>query len=780
MTPPIPPSKPPMIPPKTPTTPPPKPPAPQPSGRPRVDWEKVNKCYYLRFWTQIPDEIDKQIRRDHWRFEVRFGAYVGASASWSVMVGLLAKWADLRHMPGKIYPPGATIYKAAVKALTDELGGDVPTEEGVRKTAEVIRIKCSAEDLSMGRSISDKRKQAAEAAKEVVKASKAGGKPVSKPAAKLADFDISGFPAWCAEHIRIQDKLSLAYVPFVLNKLQWKAWRCLEKQWKEVGFIRQNWLKHRRWGGSILVQAFTRFLAGKVQGVEALLIAHRDDASQDIFRRAQVMEQHCLDKPMAAGKTIPLKKDNRRELQWEAPHHSAIRMAVADDEGFGHGSTRHILHATEVARWTDRGEKALIGILSSIQDVAGTMVVKESTARGVTGTFYRGWIDVEEKRGGGYVNFFVGWLEDETCRWEVFEKAWGPLPEEDDKEKWASTPQEWLDDEPRLKALGACWSQLAWRRQMIPAKCESSAAVFTEQYPATWQEAFLNSGSNYFPLARVDAELKRTSEAELRTPAPRFRLNAQKTEFVRDPFGPLRIWKRAEPGHPYLIAVDTAAGITVDDDKGSARLDYTTMRVIDRWTIEEVACHHGRGDPDLLAHDAVLLARMYNNALLAIESNHSSGVVMIVRALRELRYSNLFSHENVSKGTASPIDQDPEVSHRIFGWKTGPGSGITKGIQLQYLHTRIRDGTFKVNDPDAWSQMRQFIRTPAGLLQAERSAHDDIVMAQSIAMAIIAMHPMLPPAEIVKKEVKFMSKPWFDKLVANRKKRRAGVGGDYA
>ena len=473
------------------------------------------------------------------------------------------------------------------------------------------------------------------------------------------------------------------------------------------------------------------------------------------------------------SKPGPLVRSNRKELQFAAPHGSAIRVATADSAGFGRGDTRHLAHLSEVGYWPDNAEEIMVGVLNSIPDCKGTMVIRESTANGVTGTFARSWSDVENKRGGGFRNVFVGFLSDKTCRLD-------DAPPENDPVAWIGIPDEWKEAEDTLKAMGASWSQLAFRRKAIAAKCESSPAKFQQDYPSTSVEAFLSSGQNFFPLSVVDPNLKRTQEIELLTPAQRYRINAERTKFEKDRFGPLRIWKQPEAGHRYLIPVDTASGASVAGAAGEVRLDYTTMRVLDRATCEEVAAHHSRGDPDILAHDVCALGRLYNNAELAIESNHASGVVMIVRCLRELHYTNLFRHENVSKGTYAPITQDPDAHYRTYGWRTGPGSGITKGIQLQHLHRLIRDGKIIIHDPDAWMQLRQFLRLPNGQLAAEKGAHDDIPMALSIAATIISAHPQGDYESPKKEEPKFLSLEWVKaRLEKKRAKARAGGSGGY-
>lgn len=760
----------------TPTPPPasPTPPPTPPPKRPQITYEQVGEMHWLRFAGPLPQSVILGLEKLKYRYRERANCWLGPSHSWGMVVGTVAKMGDL--VPGRVKSPGRKMIKEARKALQRASGGAPVTDEAAVEAARLgdkVRAKAQtgAEyiQLGMGKNF---QKVVDDAAREVVK--RPGALVAKELVPTLAGFDWSGFPAWAEKHIVIQDKLTLRYVPFILNKLQIRAFNFITDQWKRKGIIRQNWCKHRRWGGSILVQGLCFYIANKVVGVECLLMAHRADASADVYRRTQFMEEHCSEKP------AELVKKNRSELQWGAPHHSAIRVATADDPNFGHGSTRNVFHATEVARWPEAGSDILVGVLSSIQDAPGTIAILESTAHGVTGVFYRRWNDVEEGRDHVYENFFVGWLDDETCRWEVFQDAWGPLPAEDDP-KWARFPEQWRKGEDRLKAMGADWSQIAWRRQMIPTKCEASAENFSEQYPATAEEAFLSTSNLYFPVEAIDPHLKRTQEVELYTPAPRFSLDVEKKRFIPDSHGMLQIWKQPDAGRPYLIGCDTASGIPEEEDSGGS--DSHSFRVYDRWSLEEVAAWHGKKDPDLAAADLNALGRMYNNALCVVEVNHSSGILIVVRLLRELKYPNVYRREIVDKGTHTNVVQDPDAHYRTFGHRTGPGSGMTKNVQLGFMHRFIRDGLLKSNDPEFWKECRHFIRKPDGTLAAEKKFHDDRVMAASLACLVLQTHAIEAPVETVKKAPKFLSKAWVSDLMAKSRAKAKGAatrGGDYA
>ena len=133
----------------------------------------------------------------------------------------------------------------------------------------------------------------------------------------------------------------------------------------------------------------------------------------------------------------------------------------------------------------------------------------------------------------------------------------------------------------------------------------------------------------------------------------------------------------------------------------------------------------------------------------------------------------------MSKPTRDPIAQDPESHHRSYGWKTGNQAGITKAIQLQYLHMLIRDRKFTIHDPEAWSQYRTMVRLPSGRIEAERGYHDDIPMAHSIIATVCQLHPCAQPESSKKDEAPFLSEKWVRNRIAKKKAAKSASGGGY-
>lgn len=555
----------------------------------------------------------------------------------------------------------------------------------------------------------------------------------------LADFDWSGFPEWAAQNLKIKRKGSLELIPFVLNPAQRKAFDQAWAQWQRTGRVRQNDLKNRQVGLSTMWQGLFFYVALMVPQVEALVTAHRDDSSDAVFRRTKTFLFHC-----------PIQKEtvrnNKKEIQWEGGHGSAVRVSMAGgDEDFGRSEARNCYHASEAALYNEKGLEAYANIMASIADEPGTIVVRETTAKGQN-WFYEAWTAPELE---GFENFFTGWLDDDTCR--NYEMGLSdPV--------FARMPRSWTEDEPRIvkiaEGMGLGFEEieaaLVWRRRAIPSKCRGSVKIFNREHPTVPKDAFTSTGGHVFDIEMVNVERERCQRAETQNPAPRYSILVADPEnpggyrVVANSEGPLRIWKEPEAGEAYLIAGDFGRGRNVSPDGTDPdKLDYTTFRVVKEHEDadgkhEEVAVWHGRMDPDAAADQMAALGRKYNLALLIPETNHY-GMIVVSMLVNHRKYPRVFRKERIDKATARPVKQSPEAHWMEYGWWTGATDA--KENMIEWLHEGLRDGRFLIHEPEFWDEARTYVRDEDGKTNAESGKHDDRVMGWAIVASVIELHP---------------------------------------
>lgn len=175
--------------------------------------------------------------------------------------------------------------------------------------------------------------------------------------------------------------------------------------------------------------------------------------------------------------------------------------------------------------------------------------------------------------------------------------------------------------------------------------------------------------------------------------------------------GPVKFFREAEAGRPYVIGADTAG-------EGS---DYFVGQVLDNITGEQVCTLRQRCDEDEFARQLYCLGQYYNDALIAVESNFSS---YPAKLLELMGYRNQYVRE-------AEDEFDGRIRH-AFGFQT---NRQTRPVIISELIRVTRERMGLVSDEDTLNEMLTFVRNPANpaKAEAEPGAHDDCVMSLAIA-----------------------------------------------
>lgn len=178
--------------------------------------------------------------------------------------------------------------------------------------------------------------------------------------------------------LKIRTK-SGAVVPFRLNAAQQKLYAVAKRQQDEGKPVRIIILKARQLGFSTLTEALLFHACATRANVNALVVAHREDATANLFRMSKLFydELPAPVKPM-------LRTSNAQELVFENPSRasrgalpglrSRFRCATAGGRGIGRSDTLQCVHLSEYAFWPEGGESkaaTLAGILQGRAEPAG-------------------------------------------------------------------------------------------------------------------------------------------------------------------------------------------------------------------------------------------------------------------------------------------------------------------------------------------------------------------------------------------------------------------------
>lgn len=207
----------------------------------------------------------------------------------------------------------------------------------------------------------------------------------------------------------------------------------------------------------------------------------------------------------------------------------------------------------------------------------------------------------------------------------------------------------------------------------------------------------------------------------------------EKGLFVKEENSYINIYLPCEKDTPYVIGGDTAG-------EGS---DYFTAQVIDHLTGKQAAVFRGRLDEDVYARQMFFLGMYYNRALIGIESNFSS---YPIKELERLNYPNQYVR----------ITEDTYTykTRHSFGFKT---TQVTRPVIIAQLVHMMRENIALINDRNTLEEMLTFVRNEKGRAEAQKGAHDDLIMALAIAYYIRQQQTCFPHEEEKSAYVSFFS-----------------------
>lgn len=547
---------------------------------------------------------------------------------------------------------------------------------------------------------------------------------------KILDIK-NDFYRYCRNNLKIKDKHA-RIVPFVPNAPQTVLINYVLLCIKEKRPVKAIILKARQMGLSTAVEALIYWWTSTNKNINSVIIGHEESSSKNLY----MMFRRYYDN------TNPLFKPNiryntRTDLSFERFDDtgkqvglgSSIKTATAGNKAAGRSDTINLLHASELGEW-ENGEDLVASLLETVPDEEvmdkPSMMFLESTAKG-RGNYFHKEFKLAVKRENNFEPFFFPWWIMDT-----YERDHGvPLGELSDYE-------EFLID-LISKGHDVAGQHIPIDPTRIPAKIhfyrrkaknfESTPEKLTQEYPSTWQEAFIASGKNVFntlALQEMENLVQPVEETEYYKINPgefheQFFLDRVPFEPQEKPDdftykAPLKIWEHPLPGREYVIGGDVAEGLADGDFSVAEVVDTTTMATVARW--------RGHIDPDKFGEIIGALGTYYNFALVGVEVNNHG--LTTIQKLRDTFYTNLYKRD---KG----YDEDFEEPTSNLGWKTDVK---TKRLMIDDLIRLIREGIVRDQDEVFINEAFAFVRDERGRMNAEDGEHDDTVMAKAIAFQL--------------------------------------------
>lgn len=344
-------------------------------------------------------------------------------------------------------------------------------------------------------------------------------------------------------------------------------------------------------------------------------------------------------------------------------------------------SPLHNLHISEWCFCDNDRIWATLGATSKWTNITG-----ESTGHGIGNDGYMTYMDAKEGK-NGYLSRFIPWYDHPEYRMPL-NGLRDYVP--DKRERLANLNQE----------------QIHFRRQM---QHRLKSAFFVE-YPETEEDAFAQSGANFFNNKKVVILAKEARGKEPLEETDRY-----------------IIWEKPQHDHIYAMGVDVAEGIEGD---------YSVFKVLCRTCRQEAMRYRDHVGLDTFYRDINTWGIAYKKCLVGVERNNHGHAILL--GLREMcKYPNLYFEKAKPTRLIEKMDKVPQ--EKKYGWHTTPQ---TKAPMLDRLQIAIEGNSeedentfqpeFTVYDTGFLSECLTFQKDGVKL-QAVSGKHDDNVMATGIA-----------------------------------------------
>lgn len=488
-------------------------------------------------------------------------------------------------------------------------------------------------------------------------------------------------------------------IPFIFNDLQNEFY--YQRSWRD------DILKAGQLGFSTMILAIFTVKFILVPRIWAVSLSYESEATQRLFSKVEFwLDPRNLDPVLQPFLRLSTDKIGTKVNQ---VMDSRLYIGTAGAHAFGRGDTIHYAHFSETSRWKDAGAVAT-GILRAVplpETGADTWIVGETTANGVGNYHHTEWVrEIEGK--SKFKPYFALWLK--HSEYEIHNDE--PLGELTDEEIKIKTMYPQLATDAKLK----------WRREMIKnLKSEDGRSpedMFKQEFPLTWQEAFLFSGKPVFPTDTLQMMLANKKDpikvGELVGLMPNISMIDNKD-------GPLKIFELPEAGGQYVIFGDVAE----EHDRCVATVvNKKTAQVVAKWKMVINSRTFGKKIQQL--------GYFYNSALIAIEINNMGQSTQ--DQLIEDSYPNIYMRQR--------LDRVSKEVTEVPGWRTTEQS---KGQMIGHMQKLIQE-ELMIPDEDIISEMMTFVWRKNGGMGAVEGSYDDCVISVCGAYFIMSLYPYAPPS----------------------------------
>jgi len=538
------------------------------------------------------------------------------------------------------------------------------------------------------------------------------------------------FEYWAIMTVQIEPKRGGDSIPFLLNFSQRKYLKILCEMFFAGVPINIILVKARQWGGSTLTQMFMAWIQ----------LIHKTNWNSVICAHVESTARTIKGMYTKMLKTYPVRYTKRQQQLLFTPYERSNKTSIIKDvecrvtigsaekpDGV-RGEHTSMCHASEVGLWKKTEgkmpEDIVQAITSGILDVPCSMIIYESTAKGVGNFFHNEW--KRAVRGESVMRpFFVSWMDIP----ELYSRPVKNYVAFID----AMNDYEWL----LWKKGNATLEQICWYRW----KSKSMEAWrMMSEFPSWADEAFQSTGRMVFKaddIHRLRTGCEPASwKGDITGDAPFGKKAMENIKWIEDNRGRLEVWampdKETRMTRRYVVAVDFGGR--------SDTSDFSTIKVLDRCYMTEpggvpevVAKWKGHEDLDIVIWKAVQIAQEYNDALLIPEANtvesretEGSHGEFIFNEIAGV-YRNLYCRTSA--------DQIRQGMPAKWGFWTGTGS---KALLVDVMVRVMREDGYVERDDETCDELQIYEVHEDGTFGnvVGKDNHDDLAMATMIGVFV--------------------------------------------
>ena len=490
--------------------------------------------------------------------------------------------------------------------------------------------------------------------------------------------------AWIETFLKIADK-SGKIVPFKLTD---------EQRTIASGLEHKNIIsKARQLGCSVLVCALSIRRCVCHPNTTCVLISHSQESTNKVFGKLKQMFYSLPDciRP-------ELLTNNRQELSFV--NGSRISCQTAGNKDLCRGDTINgVLHMSEFALWKGQ-ESQMQSLMQAVTDSA--TVIIESTTKGFN-LFSTTYLQATNNE-NDFKSFFFNWINGGSLfipQYKQAVKSWkarhnGKMLTED----------EYDEEEKYLASLGMTPEQAVWRRGKIS---ESSLDAFHEEYPSSFSESCIVTGSSVFDNSKV-IRLQQTIAEKKIKPLPLDKIvgipSLLQTHIKNRNF---KVWDIPKKNVKYFLGVDVAEGL-------GGKRDSSTIFVMDKNGKQVAEFKSNKIKPYEFADIVDCVGRWYNKGLLTVEKA-SGGHSVIERLRYDKHYMNMTKYQTYD-----------EFKRTI--WQVGfDTNNKTKSIAVNDAREWFDKGLIDIQSNDLLEEMKVFVAEDNGAFNAVSGSHDDLISA---------------------------------------------------